>query len=109
MGYYGKEVAPKGVKASDRTGEKKGTESGPNSTKFMAGASGEKIPKGVDASDRSGERKAKLVGGVAVGTADGIGARESSHMGKTDGRLGELKGGSKESEVYAHSRPEYGR
>jgi hypothetical protein len=109
MGYYGKEVEPKGAKASDRTGEKKVTEGGVNSTKFMAGASGEKIPKGATASDTSGERKAKLVGGVAIGMADSIGSRESSHMGKTDGLCGEVKGGSREHEVYSHSRSEYGR
>lgn len=109
MGYYGKEMLPKGAKASDGTGEKKGSEGGVNSTKFMAGASGEKMPKGVTASDSSGERKAKLVGGVAQGMADGIGSRESSHMGKTDGLCGEVKGGSREHEVYSHSRSEYGR
>ena len=109
MGYYGKEMMPKGAKASDGTGEKKGSEGGVNSTKFMSGASGEKMPKGVTASDSSGERKAKLVGGVAQGMADGIGSRESSHMGKTDGLCGEVKGGSREHEVYSHSRSEYGR
>lgn len=109
MGYYGKEMLPKGAKASDGTGEKKGSEGGVNSTKFMAGASGEKMPKGVTASDSSGERKAKLVGGVAMGMADGIGSREASHMGKTDGLCGEVKGGSREHEVYSHSRSEYGR
>ena len=106
---YSKEVMPKGVVASDKTGMKKGTEGGVNSTKFMAGASGEKIPKGATASDTSGERKAKLVGGVAMGMADSIGSRESSHMGKTDGLCGEVKGGSREHEVYSHSRSEYGR
>ena len=109
MGYYGKEVMPKGAKASDGTGEKKGSEGGVNSTKSMAGASGEKMPKGVTASDSSGERKAKLVGGVAMGMADNIGSREASHMGKTDGLCGEVKGGSREHEVYSHSRSEYGR
>ena len=109
MGYSHKEVMPKGVTASDKTGTKKSTEAGVNSTKFMAGASGEKMPKSVTASDMSGERKAKLVGGVAQGMADSIGTRESSHMGKTDGLCGEVKGGSREHEVYAHSRPEYGR
>ena len=109
MGYYGKEMLPKGAKASDGTGEKKGSEGGVNSTKFMAGASGEKMPKGVTALDSSGERKAKLVGGVAMGMADNIGSREASHMGKTDGLCGEVKGGSREHEVYSHSRSEYGR
>ena len=106
---YGKEVMPKGVTASDKSGMKKGRESGVNSTKFMSGESGEKMPKGVNASDTSGERKAKLVGGVAMGMADSIGSREASHMGKNDGMCGEVKGGSREHEVYSHSRPEYGR
>jgi hypothetical protein len=107
MGYYGKEKMPKGVAASDRTGEKMGSEKGPNSTKFMAGASGEKMPKGVNASDMSGERKAKLVGGVAMGKADGMGERDKSHMGKQDGMCGEMKGGSREHVAYAHERKDY--
>lgn len=106
---YGKEMLPKGATASDMSGQKRGTEKGPNSTKFMSGASGEKMPKGVTASDMSGQRKTMLVGGVPHGDADGIGERDKSHMGKNDGRLGECKGGASESEVYAHSRPEYGR
>ena len=104
MGYYGKEKTPKGVTASDRTGEKMGSEKGPNSTKFMAGASGEKMPKGATASDSTGERKAKLVGGVAMGKADSIGDRVDGHMGKNDGLLGEMKGGSREHVAYVHDR-----
>jgi len=107
MGYYGKEKAPKGVTASDRTGEKMGSEKGPNSTKFMAGASGEKIPAGATASDMTGERKAKLVGGVAMGKADGMGARPMSHMGAVDGRMGEMKGGSREHVAYEHKRADH--
>ena len=107
MGYYGKEKAPKGVTASDRTGEKMGSEKGPNSTKFMAGASGEKMPKSVNASDMTGERKAKLVGGVAMGKADGMGDRVDGHMGHNDGRLGEFKGGSREHVAYEHKRADH--
>ena len=74
---------------------------------FKSGASGEKMPKGVLASDTSGERKMSLKGGVAMGKADGLGCREASHAGKIDGRLGEMKGGSKEHECYAHERMEH--
>ena len=107
MGYFGKEKTPKGVTASDRSGEKMGNEKGVNSTKFMPGASGEKIPKGATASDSSGERKAKLVGGIAMGKADGMGDRVDGHMGRNDGRLGEYKGGSREHVAYEHERSEY--
>jgi hypothetical protein len=75
--------------------------------KFTSGASGEKMPKGVLASDTSGERKMALKGGVGMGKADGLGLREASHAGKYDGRLGELKGGSKEHECYSHKRMEH--
>jgi hypothetical protein len=98
------EKEPKGAKSSDRTGEKMGSEKGPNSTKFMAGASGEKMPKSVNASDMTGERKAKLVGGVAMGKADSTGDRVDGHMGKNDGLLGEMKGGSREHVAYEHKR-----
>jgi len=74
---------------------------------FKSGASGEKMPKGVLASDTSGERKMSLKGGVAMGKADGLGLREASHVGKIDGRLGEVKGGSKEHECYSHERMEH--
>lgn len=74
---------------------------------FKSGASGEKVPKGVLASDTSGERKMALKGGVAMGKADGLGLREKSHAGKIDGRLGEVKGGSKEHECYSHERMEH--
>jgi len=104
MGYYGKEKMPKGVAASDRSGEKMGSEKGPNSTKGTPGMTGEKMPKGVNASDMSGERKAKLVGGVGMGKADTIGMRDGSHMGKNDGRTGEFNTGSSESECYTHER-----
>jgi len=107
MGYPNKEKMPKGVTASDRSGEKSGNEKGVNSTKFMPGASGEKIPKGATASDMSGERKAKLVGGVAMGKADSMGDRVDGHMGKIDGRLGEFKGGSREHVAYEHKRTDY--
>ncbi len=106
---YGKpasgEKEPKGVKASDRSGEKMGSEKGPNSTKGTPSMTGVKAPAGATSSDTTGERKAaKLVGGVAIGKADGIGSRDASHMGKVDGMLGEMKGGSSESVCYDHKR-----
>jgi len=76
-------------------------------TQPAKGMSGEKLPKGVNASDMSGERKMKLVGGVGMGKADGMGLREMSHAGKFDGTLGELKGGSKEHVAYEHKRVEH--
>ena len=65
---------------------------------------GAKALAGATSSDTTGERKAKLVGGVAIGKADGIGSRDASHMGKVDGMLGEMKGGSSESVCYDHKR-----
>ena len=107
MGYYGKEKMPKGVAASDRSGEKMGSEKGPNSLKGVPSVTGAKAPAGATASDMTGERKAKLVGGVAMGKADSIGDRVDGHMGKNDGRLGEMKGGSREHVAYAHERKDY--
>ena len=101
------EKLPKGVMSSDKTGMKKGSESGPNSLKGVPSTTGAKAPAGATASDMSGERKAKLVGGVAMGKADSIGARDASHMGKNDGMLGEMKGGSREHIVYEHSRMDH--
>jgi hypothetical protein len=71
---------------------------------YKEGVSGEKMPKGVLASDTSGEKKVAVKGGVGMGKADGLGLREASHAGKYDGRLGELKGGSKEHDCYSHKR-----
>jgi len=98
------EKLPKGAKSSDRTGEKMGSEKGPNSLKGTKGETGEKLPKGANASDETGERHAKLNGGVAMGKMDGIGSREMSHMGKNDGRTGEFNTGSKEHDCYSHER-----
>jgi len=107
MGYYGMEKEPKGVMSSDKTGMKKGTESGPNSLKGVPSTTGAKAPAGATSSDTTGERKAKLVGGVAMGKADSIGSRDASHMGKYDGMCGEMKGGSSEKVVYEHKRIEH--
>ena len=108
MGYYGKEVEPKGAKSSDRTGEKKVGASMVDKEKFMPGASGEKIPKKALSSDTTGERKMPIAGGVGMGKADGIGMRDASHMGKHDGRMGEMKGEVSEKSCYDHKRTEYG-
>ena len=108
MGYYGKEVEPKGVKSSDRSGEKKIVAS--KVDREMGGVpstTGAKAPKAALSSDTTGERKAPIAGGVGMGKADGIGARDGSHMGKHDGRLGEMKGGSSEKVIYDHKRVEH--
>jgi hypothetical protein len=108
MGYGMKgesgERFPKGVKSSDRTGERKGSEGGVNSTKGVPSVTGAKAPKGATSSDSTGERHEKLVGGVAMGKEDGMGARPMEHMGKHDGRLGEFKGHMGETVVYDHKR-----
>ena len=107
MGYYGKEKEPKGAKSSDRTGEKRVAASMVDKEVFRSGASGEKIPKGALSSDTSGERKMPIAGGVGMGKADGIGMREASHMGRHDGKLGEMKGGSREHVAYEHKRMDH--
>lgn len=103
MGYEAKKI-PSAI-SSDMTGEKKVGVSKVDreygGAKSMTGAN---PPKGATSSDTSGERKMKIQGGVGMGMADGIGLREASHMGKHDGRKGELKGGSSESTCYEHKR-----
>ena len=54
-----------------------GSEKGPNSTKGTPSMTGAKAPAGATSSDTTGERKTKLVGGVAIGKADGIGRRNA--------------------------------
>jgi hypothetical protein len=107
MGYYGKEVEPKGAKSSDRTGEKKVGASMVDKEVMRPGMTGEKIPKGALSSDTSGERKMPIAGGVGMGKMDGIGMRDGSHMGKHDGRLGEMKGHMGEKSCYDHERYEH--
>jgi len=109
MGYPNMEKEPKGAKSSDRTGEKKIHVSKVDREAYEPGVSGEKMPKGVLSSDTSGERKAKIVGGVAMGKADSIGSRDGSHMGRVDGRCGEMNTGSSEKVVYDHKRSDYGK
>ena len=98
------EKLPKRAKSSDCTGEKKIGASMVDKEVFRSGASGEKVPKGALSSDTTGERKMPIAGGVGMGKMDSIGARDASHMGRVDGRTGELNDGSKEREVYSHVR-----
>ena len=99
------EKLPKGAKSSDRTGEKKiGVSKVDREMGGVPSTTGAKAPKAALSSDTTGERKAKIAGGVGMGRMDGIGSRDSSHMGKIDGRCGEMNDGSKEREVYSHVR-----
>jgi len=54
-------------------------------TTMAKGRSGEKELMGVDKADRASERKEKLVGGVAMGMEDKMGANHQYNTGKTDG------------------------
>jgi len=107
MGYPKMEKLPMGAKASDRTGEKNVRVPKEDKERFVPGASGEKIPRGALSSDTSGERRRPIEGGVGMGKMDGIGSRDSKHMGHHDGRLGEMKGGSSESTCYEHKRMDH--
>ena len=93
MGYPKMEKMPKGTTASDMSGQKRVGTPKEDKEVYKSGASGEKMPKGVLASDMSGEKRRPIMGGVG--------------MGKVDGRLGEMKGGSREHEAYSHERSEY--
>ena len=105
MGYFKKEVEPKGVSSSDRTGTKHvGVSKVDREYGGVKSVTGATPPKGATASDTSGERRAKIEGGVGMGKADGMGARDGGHMGHHDGRLGEFKGHMGEKVVYEHER-----
>jgi len=105
MGYPKMEKEPKGAKSSDRSGEKKiGVSMVDRESGGVPSTTGAKAPKAAMSSDISGERKRPITGGVGMGKADGIGMRDSSHMGRVDGNCGEMNDGSKEREVYSHSR-----
>lgn len=105
MGYYNKEVEPKGARSSDRTGEKMvGVSKVDREGKGVPSRTGATPPKGALSSDTTGERKAPICGGVGMGKADGVGGREGSHVGKHDGRLGEMKGHMGEKVIYEHER-----
>jgi hypothetical protein len=101
MGYQAKKLP--NATSSDMTGQK--NVSVPKmdrevATKSMTGAT---PPKGALSSDTTGERKRPIQGGVGMGMMDG-GSRDGKHMGMHDGRLGELKNGSSESNCYDHKR-----
>lgn len=100
------EKMPKKVISSDMSGEKKikASKVDSESKDMYPSTTGAKAPKAALSSDTTGERKMPIAGGVGMGKADGIGERESSHMGKHDGRLGEMKGHMGEKTVYDHKR-----
>lgn len=56
----------------------------PNSTKGIP-AKGVVVPKGAAKADMSGERKGRIVGGVAEGKEDDIGADKQFNSGRTEG------------------------
>lgn len=57
-----------------------------NAEKTPAGyGAGVKSPGGASASDASGERHGKLVNGVAMGKADGMGANHKYDGGRSKG------------------------
>jgi hypothetical protein len=104
MGYEAKKMIPN-VGKVDMSGEKKvGVSKVDRENGGAKSTTGATPPKGATSSDTSGERKMKIQGGVGMGKADSIGMREASHMGKHDGRMGEMKGGSSESNCYDHKR-----
>ena len=105
MGYPKMEKEPKGAKSSDRSGEKKiGVSMVDRESGGVPSTTGAKAPKAAMSSDISGERKRPITGGVGMGKADGIGMRESSHMGRVDGNCGEMNTGSREHVAYEHKR-----
>jgi hypothetical protein len=66
----------------------------PNSTAGIP-AKGVMTPKGASKADMSGERKGRIVGGVAEGMEDNIGADKQFNTGKTAGIC------------YSHDRSHY--
>lgn len=105
MGYYGKEVEPKGARSSDMTGQKHVKVSKVDREgKGVPSTTGATPPKGALSSDTTGEKRRPIEGGVGMGKMDGIGLREGGHMGKHDGRLGEMKGEVSEKSCYDHKR-----
>lgn len=105
MGYYNKEVIPKAVTSSDATGTKRvGVSKVDREDGGVPSTTGAKAPKAAESSDRTGMQRQKIVGGVAVGKADGMGSRDESHKGHQDGRMGEMKGYVGEKVVYEHMR-----
>jgi hypothetical protein len=109
FGYRGEtgEKEPKGASSSDTSGERKVKVPREDREAGKPGESGEHEPKGAKASDSGGERKVRIMGGVGQGKADSIGAREGSHLGKHDGRTGEMNTGRKEGHFYHHAKDGY--
>lgn len=98
------EKMPKGASSVDTKQERK---SGAKE-RATPGVSGERWPPNVAKRDESGEKHGSMVGGVAQGHADGIPGRDGSHLGKVDGRTGELKGGRHdEGYFYKHGKDDY--
>jgi len=56
-----------------------------DSMKGVPSTTGATSPKGVDSSDSSGERMGKIVGGVAMGKEDIVGADKEFNTGRTPG------------------------
>jgi len=104
MGYSRMEKLPNAT-SSDMTGMKKIRVSKVDREgDGVPSTTGAKAPKAALSSDTTGERRAPIAGGVGMGKADGLGLREASHMGKNDGRMGEMKGHMGEKVVYEHMR-----
>ena len=105
MGYPKMEKLPKGATSSDMSGMKKVHVSKVDKEgSGVPSTTGATPPKGALSSDTSGEKRRPIEGGVGMGKMDGIGMRESSHMGKHDGRMGEMKGEVSEKSCYDHKR-----
>ena len=104
------EKIPAKARSSDSSGQRKvgvptfDKESGSKNQRSETGA---KSPMASKASDSSGEKREKITGGVAMGGADNLKGREPSHMGKHDGRTGEMNDGKTEGSCYAHKKEEY--
>ena len=56
-----------------------------DSMKGTPSSTGATPPKGATSADTSGERHGKIVGGVAMGKEDGIGADKQFNTGRTAG------------------------
>ena len=69
------------------------------------GETGEREPAGVAKRDLTGQRKRSVIAGVGQGMHDRITGRESGHLGKQEGLVGEFNDGHQgERTVYEHQR-----
>jgi hypothetical protein len=99
------ESIPRKSASVDESGERKTKVPREDREQAEPGETGEREPKAAKSRDASGEERKRIEGGVGQGKADSIGARESAHLGRHDGRTGELNDGNKgEREVYSHER-----